>query len=151
LMAVLPKDFPFTYFLTWVAWVIDGRFAYGFHINIFSISFLPEWPGSLMAVLPPDDPFFLCRCFHQHLVHLFLPCNKIYLTLTMASTWVKVIFWTNTENFLLLTQIRILSKFLIFTPWKKNLSNLHKSQELSGPLPKKTEISQNTENFHPCI
>jgi hypothetical protein len=72
-----------------------------------------------MAVLPPDDPFFLCRCFHQHLVHLFLPCNKIYLTLTMASTWVKVIFWTNTENFLLLTQIRILSKFLIFTPWKK--------------------------------
>ena len=51
-------------------------------------------------------------------------------------------FWPNTENFLLLTQIRILSKFLISlskihtSPPKKNSSNLNESQELSGPLPK---------------
>ena len=46
-------------------------------------------------------------------------------------------FWTNTENFLLLTQIRILSKFLISlskihtSPPKKTSSNLNESQELS--------------------
>jgi len=37
------------------------------------------------------------------------------------------------------------------SPPKKKSSNLHESQELSGALSKKTEISQNTENFHPCI
>ena len=36
------------------------------------------------------------------------------------------------------------------SPPEKNSSNLHESQELSGPLLKKTEISQNTENFHSC-
>jgi hypothetical protein len=84
LMAVLPHDFPLTYFqsvsypshlghwwqfclmtshlhifnqfLTWVTWVIDGSFAQWLPINIFSISFLPESPGSLMAALPNDFP-----------------------------------------------------------------------------------------------
>jgi hypothetical protein len=52
-----------------------------------------------------------------------------------------------------LKQIKILSKFLISlskmctSPPNKNSSNLHESQELSEPLPKKTEISQNTENI----
>jgi hypothetical protein len=41
-------------------------------------------------------------------------------------------------------------KNVYLTPLK-NSSNLHESKELSGLLPKKTEISQNTENFHPCI
>jgi hypothetical protein len=60
----------------------------------------------------------------------------------MQNAWMKVFFWTNTENVLLLIQIRILSIFFIslskmYTlPPKKKSSNIHKSQELSGPLQK---------------
>ena len=76
--------------------------------------------------------------------------------LIVIGTWVKVSFFlTNTENFLLLT-VRILSNFLISmskmhtSPLKKNLIKLTRTSRSVWPLPKKNEISQNTENCHPC-
>ena len=68
---------------------------------------------------------------------------------------VKVFFWINTENFLLLTQIRILSKFLISlskmcTSSPKKTHQIYTNLKNCLDLCQKTEISQNTENFHPC-
>ena len=72
----------------------------------------------------------------------------------------SVFFFINTENILLLTQIRILSIFFLFPcqkcvpppppPLKKPHPIYTNLKNCLDHCQKKTEISQNTENFHPC-
>jgi hypothetical protein len=84
-------------------------------------------------------------------------CNISVKGTGERSAWMKGIFWTNTENFLLLTQIESSQFFFNFfvknaylTPLKK-LFKFTKISRTVRTFAEKTEINQNTENFHPWI
>jgi hypothetical protein len=82
-----------------------------------------------------DSTDCIGSCKSNH--HMIMTTHK-YWRISIA--WVKVFFWTNTRYWKCST-IKTDNFFLFLCqkcvpPWK-NSSNLHESQELSGPLPKK--------------
>ena len=79
------------------------------------------------------------KCFQNDNAHIYLFINVTKRSESFfTQSWVNVFFWTNTENILLLTQPGSFQHFLFLCQKcipqpLKNSSNLHESQELSGP------------------
>ena len=91
-----------------------------------------------------DSTDCIGSCKSNH--HMITTTHK-YWRISIA--WVKVFFWTNTEN------VRLLRQTIFFYFFVKNVYLPKKTHQIYTNLKncldlcQKTEISQNTENFHP--